>query len=482
VLRQRSCYNWRTQLDDAPAEYVSLHLERCGVCRGVVAETTADGFPNRLQQAQNPQGTPVPSKCLSPQSRVIQGQQVDKTAVPGELLNSQQYDVLRELGRGGMGIVYLAHNKLMDRLEVLKVLNNTVMDRPDSLERFLREIRAAAKLNHDNVVKAYSAVQLGDLLVFAMEYVEGEDLAQLVKQKGRLPIGNACRYTRLAALGLQHAHEKQLVHRDIKPQNLILTRAGNQHVVKILDFGLAKASSEKKFEPKLTGPGRMLGTPDFSAPEQILDAATADIRADIYSLGCTLYYLLTGAAAFRADHLVDLLHAHQSQEAKPLNLVRPEVPVELASVVAKMMAKDPAKRYQKPADVGMALLPFLNPAPIGIPPPPEAAPGPQPTAGPPERIPIGKSVCAALERSAVQQSAKSRFAVAKSINSNQSVTRLAPAGLGRRLLWSGLAAARACAIFVILLVTVVLTALVYALVRTFSWLARTFCRLARTFF
>jgi hypothetical protein len=258
-----------------------------------------------------------------------------------------------------MGVVYLAKNKLMDRLEVLKVISTAMVHKASALDRFLREIRSAAALSHENVVKAHSALQFGDLLVFAMEYVEGDDLAKVVKTQGQLQIANACFYARQVALGLQHAHEKNMVHRDIKPHNLILARDGKKHVVKILDFGLAKATSEKKLATDLTGEGRMLGTPDTMAPEQIQDAATADIRADIYSLGCTLYYFLTGATPFNASSLYGLLQAHQTQEAKSVNLVRPEVPVELGAIVAKMMAKDPAKRYQKPIEVAQALAPYF---------------------------------------------------------------------------------------------------------------------------
>jgi serine/threonine protein kinase len=285
--------------------------------------------------------------------------------LPRELANNPQYEVLRELGRGGMGVVYLAKNKLMDRLEVLKVVNKALLDSPGAVERFLREIRSAAKLNHANVVAAYSAVQSGDLLAFAMEYVEGEDLAKLVQTQGPLPVINACYYVQQAALGLQHAFEKQMVHRDIKPQNLILAREGKKHIVKVLDFGLAKVTRAKSENTGLTNSGAMLGTPDYIAPEQTLDAATADIRADIYSLGCTLYYLLTGAPPFRGRSLYAVLQAHQTLEAEPLNVVRPEVPEELAAVVRTMMAKDPAKRYQTPVEVARALAAFVKPGAKG---------------------------------------------------------------------------------------------------------------------
>jgi serine/threonine protein kinase/formylglycine-generating enzyme required for sulfatase activity len=257
----------------------------------------------------------------------------------------------------------------MDRLEVLKVVNKALLDHPGAVERFLREIRAAAKLSHANVVAAYSAVQQGELLAFAMEYVEGQDLASLVKTQGPLPIANGCFYVQQAALGLQHAFEKQMVHRDIKPQNFILAREGKKHLVKVLDFGLAKVMREKTDDTGLTGEGRMLGTPDYIAPEQTLDAAKADIRADIYSLGCTLYFLLCGSPPFRANSLGAILLAHQMQEAKPLNLVRPEVPEELAAVVRKMMAKSPTQRYQTPREVVQALAPFIKPgaAPKSVP-------------------------------------------------------------------------------------------------------------------
>src|SRR5262249_27328753 len=151
-----------------------------------------------------------------------------------------------------------------------------------------------AKLRHPNIVTAYSAVRMGDSIVFAMEYVEGLDLSKMVKAKGPLPIGHACHFVYQAALGLQHAHEEGLVHRDIKPGNLMLSRNRDKAVVKVLDFGLAKATRTEAPDAGLTSEGQALGTPDFIAPEQILDAQSADIRADIYSLGGTLYYLLTG--------------------------------------------------------------------------------------------------------------------------------------------------------------------------------------------
>ncbi len=254
----------------------------------------------------------------------------------------------------------------MGRPEVLKFVGRHLVDRPGVADRFLREIRSAAKLHHANIVTAYSALRLGESLVLAMEYVEGLDLAKIVKTNGPLPVAHACAFIHQAALGLQHAHERGMVHRDIKPANLILARDGKKPVVKVLDFGLAKETSEGQADGGLTREGQMLGTPDYIAPEQIRDAQSADIRADIYSLGCTLYYLLSGGPPFRGGHLWDLYQAHFSLDAEPLNLVRPEAPVELAAVVAKMMANEPARRFQQPKEVAQALAPFFKSGGVAV--------------------------------------------------------------------------------------------------------------------
>jgi uncharacterized protein (TIGR03067 family) len=300
-----------------------------------------------------------------------------------ELRDHPQYQVVRELGRGGMGVVYLARNKIMDRFEVLKVVKAEILAKADVADRFLREIRAAAKLNHPNIVTAYSAFQAGDVLVFAMEYVEGVTLAQLIGSQGRLPVANACHYVQQVCLGLQHALDKGMVHRDIKPHNLILSKEGKKHVVKILDFGLAKATREGQAQDRaLTATGMMLGTPDYIAPEQTLDAAKADHRADIYSLGCTFYYLLAGKPPFDGGSMYQILQAHHQKEAQPLNEVRDDVPAELAAVVARMMAKDPAARYQNASAIVPALAPYVKAGlkAINIPvPPPPASPAPHGT-------------------------------------------------------------------------------------------------------
>lgn len=347
------------------AASVHSHLNECGECRQRVAELSDDTFLGRLRDAHAQPDSPAPVGPPFAVMSMTEGSQTSikppaANSLPSGLAELRDYEILGELGRGGMGVVYLAQNKLMGRNEVLKVVSRDLMDRRGVLDRFLREIRHAAQLHHPNIVTAYAAIRAGESIVFAMEYVEGYDLAHLAKANGPLAVATACNFIYQAARGLEYAHQKGMVHRDVKPSNLVLTRAGDKPVVKVLDFGLAKATREGHADTSLTQEGQMLGTPDYIAPEQSLDAQKADIRADIYSLGCTLYYLLTGGPPFRGTSMYEILKAHQSVEAKPLNLVRPEVPRELGSIVGKMMAKEPERRYQSLGEVVQVLRPFFG--------------------------------------------------------------------------------------------------------------------------
>jgi len=355
------------KLDDASVESVTKHLESCADCRDRVAIISSDSFLSRLRgaQVQPKMSASVSGGCWGStterESAPARSTQPLSATLPPELLNQPDCQVVRELGRGGMGVVYLVFNRLMDRYEAIKVIGRHLIDRPGVLDRFLREIRSVAKLRHPNIVAAYAATRIGEGIVYSMEYAEGLDLAKMVKAKGPLPVTHACYFIHQAALGLQHAHEQGIVHRDIKPGNLMLTRSGQRSLVKILDFGLNKATVDVGgADHSLTREGQLLGTPDYIAPEQTLDAQSVDIRADIYSLGCTFYYLLSGRPPFQSGSLFEILEAHRSGHATLLNLVRPEVQVELASVVAKMMAKRPEQRYQTPAEVALALGPFFT--------------------------------------------------------------------------------------------------------------------------
>ncbi len=349
------------QLDDGVAGVIKEHLGTCASCRSRAAALSSNsdldwrqGLPKGARRSRT-------EDWRNERSETASFLPPHDSPSPG-LIDCPDYEIRKELGRGGMGVVYLARNTLMGRDEVLKVMGRQLMSRPESLDRFLREIRAVAKLRHPNIVSAYSAFRHGESLVFAMEYVEGLDLARMVRAKGPLPVAHASHFIYQTALGLQHAHEEGLVHRDIKPGNLMLARKGTRATVKILDFGLAKATRDEKLVDSLTADGQALGTPAFIAPEQIKDSRSADIRADIYGLGATLYYLLTGRPPFPSESLYELFQAHLLRDADPLDLVRPDVPPGLAALVARMMAKDPAGRPQTPKELAEALAPFFKKA------------------------------------------------------------------------------------------------------------------------
>ncbi len=350
-------------LEPAVEEKVANFIESRPDLLEKISAKSGDGFLKRLREVQQRSAEKSPSTV---NAKIVQPTSVKKvaanneTSVPAELANYAGYRISKELGRGGMGVVYLAKNIQMDRLEVLKVLNERLLNHEGAKERFLREIRAVSKLSHTNIVTSYSILPLDNQLVFAMEYVHGVDLQQYTHKYKPLPVGLACSFAKQIAAGLEHAHEKGLVHRDIKPSNVIVYKSGGQLQLKILDFGLAKATSEEAAKGAgLTQDGTMLGTPEYMSPEQTMNAAKADIRADIYSLGCTLYYMLAGKPPFTGTHGAVLV-LHAQREPTAINLIRPDVPAELVAVVGKMLAKDLRKRYQTPSEVAQALLPFVN--------------------------------------------------------------------------------------------------------------------------
>jgi uncharacterized protein (TIGR03067 family) len=309
--------------------------------------------------------------------------------LPIELANHPRYRIVELIGRGGMGSVYRAEHRLMNRPVAIKVINSQLVQNAKAVERFRREVQAAAKLSHPNIVAAYDAEQAGSAHFLAMEFVDGTDLATVVQQRGPLPVAEACEYIRQAAVGLQHAHELALVHRDIKPHNLMVVgqasslsgraegKLGAYPTIKILDFGLAGFVTEAAImeseataadsgaatiSPHLTALGSVMGTPDYIAPEQASDAHSADIRADIYSLGCSLYFLLTARPPYEADGAAAKLMAHVELPVPDLRSQRPDVAPQLTAVVSRMIAKKPADRFQTPAEVAAALAPFTRQA------------------------------------------------------------------------------------------------------------------------
>ena len=284
--------------------------------------------------------------------------EMDLPVLPG-------YEVLHCLGGGSMGQVFKARHLRLDRIVALKVIRPALVANPDALQRFHREAQAAARLSHPNVVGVYDAAEANGIHYLSMEYVEGVNLATWVQELGPMPYGQACDYVRQAALGLQHAHERGLVHRDIKPANLLLAAQGA--VAKVVDMGLARLKpGGPTGQPvgELTHEGAIMGTPAYLAPEQARDARTADIRADLYSLGCTLYYLLSGRVPFPGASLAEIILKHQSEQPEPLSQSRPEVPEGVQAIVTKLLAKRPEDRYPTPGELAEALAPFcvLNPS------------------------------------------------------------------------------------------------------------------------
>ncbi len=260
-----------------------------------------------------------------------------------------------------MGTVYQAEHKLMERAVALKVISSRLMKNELAVERFHQEVKAAAKLSHRNIVAAYDAEQAGEMHFLVMEYIDGISLDQLVARRKPLPVLHACNYVLQAAQGLQHAFVRGTVHRDIKPQNLMRTTRGT---IKILDFGLARfatQSEQSPDDPGLTADFTALGTPDYMAPEQARDSKRADIRADLYSLGCTLYFLLAGQPPFPEGTAFEKVLGHCERQPRPLSELRDDVPPEVTAIVEKLMAKSPDDRYQTPAEVVEQLRPFGHP-------------------------------------------------------------------------------------------------------------------------
>jgi serine/threonine-protein kinase len=268
----------------------------------------------------------------------------------GASLTAGPYLLLERLGQGSMGTVFKARHARMRRLAAVKLLHAGVLARSGGRDRFLREVEAVARLDHPNVVHAYDAGWAGETPYLAMEYVEGADLRRLVPKDGPLTFRLACDYARQAALGLQHAHERGVIHRDVKPSNLLLCGT----TVKLSDFGLALLAGEE-MAGDLTGVGRFVGTPDYLSPVQALNPRSTDGRSDLYALGSTLYCLLTGQPPFPGGSAVEKVLRQLREEPEPVEAIRPGVPPALTALVRKLMARCPEDRFQTAAEVADAL-------------------------------------------------------------------------------------------------------------------------------
>jgi serine/threonine protein kinase len=334
---------------------------------GVVEQDALEGYIQGLRESGKL--PPVPAQLAGTLVRdgiltQFQARQFLLGKWRGLIINGK-YHVLEHLGSGGMGSVFLCEHKAMRRRVALKLLPPSQARDPSSVERFFREARAVAALDHPNLVRAHDIDRDDKHFFLVMEYVDGNSLQAIVAKNGPLDVMRAANYIRQVALGLHQAHQAGLVHRDIKPGNLLLDRNG---VVKILDMGLALFFHDKS--DKITqqyDERSVLGTADYLAPEQAMSSHDVDIRADLYSLGATFYFLLTGAPPFGEGTVSQKLIWHQMRSPKSVREIRPEIPEGLEAILAKLLAKDPAQRYQSPAEVYEALAPWTQ-TPIGQPP------------------------------------------------------------------------------------------------------------------
>lgn len=286
------------------------------------------------------------------------------------------YLILDRIGEGGMGKVYRAVQLKVGKIVAIKMVRPQLLSNRMVISRYKREARAAAKLDHPNIVSLYDADDINGRYFMAMEYVDGIDLSRMVKQFGNPPntgladFHEAAEYVRQASLGLQHAHEHGLVHRDIKPSNMLvfgerpLFGTSGKATVKILDMGLVRSilESEDVSRTELTRDGTVVGTPDYMSPEQAKNSSSVDARADLYSIGCTLYFLLRGQSPFPDGSPIDKLIRHQLDAPPDLRKARPDVPDGLVAIIDKLLKKNPNERYQTATAVAQALLPFTTSA------------------------------------------------------------------------------------------------------------------------
>jgi formylglycine-generating enzyme required for sulfatase activity len=334
-------------LPEERADGLEKHLQGCPACEKTIgsmeraADTMVDGLRHSLTDDQDFSDPALLAAMEKAKSLVPGG--VSPAEAEDRLPVEQfgQYRLVEKLGQGGMGVVYRAMHVRLEKPVAIKILPQSEGRSAEFAVRFEHEMRAIGRLMHPNLVQAFDAGETDDkrFLFLVMELVEGQDVARLVEQQGPLPIAQACRIIRQAAVGLEYVHLQGRVHRDVKPSNLMITDAG---MVKILDLGLALLDDHEV--GALTGCGQAMGTPEYMAPEQAADSHDVDVRADIYSLGCTFYELLTGRSPYAGQTLMQTLMSHRQSPIPSLRCARSDVPAALDAVFRKMVAKRPEDR------------------------------------------------------------------------------------------------------------------------------------------
>jgi predicted Zn finger-like uncharacterized protein len=318
----------------------------------VVPEKSAEAVPSGAGQVDKAAATRITSE--REKGPAVAARATDESdPLLGKALGG--YQILRKLGQGGMGAVYEARQLALDRSVALKVLPEALAANKTFILRFTREALSVAKLNHNNIVQIYDVGKSDGTYFFAMEFVRGTTLQKMVEKEGKLDIDTAVGYIVQAARGLEYAHRKKIVHRDVKPDNIMINEEG---VAKVADLGLAKDVTDDDASMTMSGVG--MGTPHYMAPEQATDAKTADARADIYSLGCTLYHLVTGRVPYGGSSAYEIITKHVNEPVVLPKLVNPDCPAELSDIIVKMMGKKKHERYSTMTEVIGALEQYLG--------------------------------------------------------------------------------------------------------------------------
>ena len=350
-------------LDEPSSQILSSHLEQCPQCNDIIA------MEDEVLLAWLRRGLKTPLPADDPD--ILNAIQIAKQAgtkratdspsappLPSMPAEIRDYQILEQIGAGGMGIVYRALHRRLKREVVLKVLNQRMSDDPSAVMRFEREMEAIGRLNHAHIVAAHDAGEVEGTHYLVMEYVDGITVSQLSRKLKQLSLTDACEIARQTAEALEFAHQQSLIHRDIKPSNLMISKAG---IVKVLDLGLARLLKQESPDSELTNAGQIMGTVEYMAPEQAESLTDVDFRADIYSLGVTLYKLLAGASPYRFDEQDPAwkrLQKITTQTPVPLEEFRAELPPPLIQLVSDMLQREPAKRPASMAEVADRLQPF----------------------------------------------------------------------------------------------------------------------------
>jgi len=290
---------------------------------------------------------PVSDATVISAGSAAPAEMVSTTAIGGALQGTMlgPYRLEQFVGGGGMGAVFRAHDTTLDRVVAVKVLSRAQSADEEMLRRFRNEAQSAARLDHENIGRVHAVGSDRGWHYIVFEYIEGRNLRDLVREEGPFAIGRAIDVVAQVADALEHASERDVVHRDIKPSNIVITPAGRARIV---DMGLARLAPAAG-DADLTVSGMTLGTFDYISPEQARDPRAADVRSDLYSLGCTLFFMLAGRAPFAEGTMVQKLLQHQQDPPPAISAIRPDVPERLAAILARLMEKDPRDRYQRPA-------------------------------------------------------------------------------------------------------------------------------------